>query len=381
MAAYSKLQLCVAGAHQSLAMKRQKEQKMGNGTKKNGNTTPTSTSSSDNNCTEDNGKLGLLYLEVVPDSSFGLDDGFLADFNGGNRDSDVDLGRRSERRDSALTLAQRMKDVANINLTSLREGGNGYSSPGATGGGTNRGTGRKPRTQTRESVESAQTVGLIRDVLQTLAQQEKDRHAQLAAEESEFQRAADLLQSSAGVINLRGWVDRKVQSAVVWKRSWMQLTSRPNKQHQNGDGDDNGNGKIHEPYIYTLMWAFEQGGKIAAAFNVQSIHSVRVVDTPWLQVVCPPLGQREGGSSMGSDTGASGGVQSSSSPLSLGGLSSSFSPSYSSSSRAMRAFSVSLTAAALTRIDLTDLTTAALFLLVLGPILPVCDADINKRHV
>ena len=275
--AYAKLQLCVAGARQAVALAREKERKKGLGRPSlltsspsgntNNSTTRTPSSESDSGASAaENEKLGLLYLELVPDSALSELDSDLGLSPVGGREStspDSGVGRFSERLDSAASLAQRMKDIANINLDQLKE--HALSSPN-----------RRSVVRGKDAQAEAQTVGLVRDVLHTLAQQEKRRLDIEAAESREHARAAEILTSSAGVLNLRGWLDRKVPSAVAWKRSWMQLSSRANKT---GGGDADG-ADVSQPYTYTLMWSFEQGGKVMAAFSVESIHCLRLMESP-----------------------------------------------------------------------------------------------------
>jgi len=272
--AYAKLQLCVAGARQAVTLAREKERKKGltrpsllssssNGNANNSSNASRTPSSESDSGSAENEKLGLLYLELVPDSALlELDTDLGLSPMGGRESTSPDAGRFSERHDSAASLAQRMKDIANINLGQLKE--HALTSPN-----------RRSVARGKDSQAEAQTVGLVRDVLHTLAQQEKRRLEIEAAESREHARAAEILRSSAGVLNLRGWLDRKVPSAVSWKRSWMQLSSRANKASDESQGAD-----MSQPYTYTLMWSFEQGGKVMAAFSVGSIHCLRLIETP-----------------------------------------------------------------------------------------------------
>lgn len=165
------------------------------------------------------GRLGLLYADLMALVSLGI----------------TEWMTKLHKSATAGSLAQKLKDMANIPLAALKKAIIDDEEEDIEE--TNEVENIQPEVneenaetlvRRRQSFISKQTDGLVDDVLDVLQQQDEELEAQLLYEEQQRQKEEARRLQSPGIVSLEGHLDKKSPAHNLWQSRWFKILTREN---------------------------------------------------------------------------------------------------------------------------------------------------------
>jgi hypothetical protein len=169
------------------------------------------------------GRLGLLYADLMA----------LVATQGQGM-----IKQQMNKSATAGSLAQKLKDMANIPLAALKKAIIDEDEEEEEAQQNEEHIDHTPKVQApsqaaillkrRQSFMNKQTDGLVDDVLDVLQQQDDELEAQMLREEQQRQKEEARRLQSPGIVSLEGHLDKKSPAHNLWQSRWFKILTREN---------------------------------------------------------------------------------------------------------------------------------------------------------